>query len=316
MAGLRFPAALLTALALLGCGGGDSSGPTEGRAPAETIPASATGSGVPLCARLRAEVTGHVDSGAATELSGLVLSRSQPGVLWTHNDSGNPARVFAVAPDGRLLADLAVRGAENVDWEDIAIGAAPQGGDALYLGDIGDNLANRSSVVVYRVPEPRLGGGPGSSTAPAESLRLRYPDRAHDAEALLVDPSNGALLIVTKSFVGPARLYVADNPSAGAATTMRAAGDLPLGSGEPVTAGDVSANGRTIVLRTYDRAFVWSRHRGETLAAALRRRPCAARAELLAEGQGEALALTPDGRAFYTVPEGERPALRRYAPGG
>ncbi len=74
----------------------------------------------------------------------------------------------------------------------------------------------------------------------------------------------------------------------------------------------MSADGRTIALRSYDRAFVWRRRAGETVAAALRRRPCDADADLLREGQGEALALTADGRAFLTVPEGRRPALRRY----
>ena len=39
-------------------------------------------------------------------------------------------------------------------------------------------------------------------------------------------------------------------------------------------------------------------------------------AGLLGEGQGETIALTADGRAFYTVPEGARPALRRYESSG
>ena len=69
------------------------------------------------------------------------------------------------------------------------------------------------------------------------------------------------------------------------------------------------------MLRSYDRAFVFRRRAREPLAQTLRRRPCVARADLVAEGQGEALALTADGRAFYTVPEGERPAIRKYAPG-
>ena len=82
-----------------------------------------------------------------------------------------------------------------------------------------------------------------------------------------------------------------------------------------MTAGDVSADGRTIVLRTYDSAYAWRRRAGESVAGALRRRPCTIKAGLLAEGQGEALALTRDGRAFYTVPEGAEPALRRYEAG-
>ena len=316
MTRLTLPAIVVAALLPLGCDSGDSSEPARGRASSETAPASQPAPRAALCTRLRARVTGRITVATTTELSGLALSRSQARVLWTHNDSGDRPRVFAVAPDGRLLAEVAVTGAEHVDWEDIAVGPAPDAGDALYIGDIGDNAATRSAVAVYRAPEPSLASGAPSATAPAQRLTLRYPDRAHDAEALLVDPSSGALVIVTKDFGGVARVYAANQPASDTTTTMRRAATLSLGTGEAVTAGDVSANGRTIVLRTYDRAFVWSRRRGESLASALRRRPCAVRADLLVEGQAEALALTRDGRAFYTVPEGGHPKLRRYAPAG
>jgi hypothetical protein len=237
-------------------------------------------------------------------------------VLWTHNDSGDRARVLAVTAGGRLLADVAVTGARSVDWEDIALGPAPGGGAALYIADIGDNAGRRGEVVVYRVPVPRLGGRPPHATAPAARLALRYPDGAHDAEALLVDPARGALVVVTKSFGGDAGVYAAGRPAAAGTTVLRRSGRLSLGPGEAVTGSSVAADGRTIVLRTYDRALVWTRRGREPLATALRRRPCAVRADLLAEGQGEAIALTGDGRAFYTVPEGRRPAIRRYAGSG
>jgi hypothetical protein len=313
MVASRLAPALAAALFVLGCDGGDSESAGDGQ-PGRSASAGGPGSH-PLCGDLRARVTGRVASAAATELSGLAVSRSQRGVLWTHNDSGDRARVLAIAPDGRLLADVAVTGAEHVDWEDLAIGPG-DGGDALFLGDIGDNLAARSAIVVYRVPEPGIRAGAPSATGRAERLVLRYPDGAHDAEALLVDPASGALLIATKGLGEAVGLYVADGPPRARATTMRPAGEVPLGDGQLVTGGDVSANGRVIVLRTYDRAFVWSRDRGEPLAAALRRPPCTARADLAVEGQGEALGLTPDGPAFYTVPEGVHPALRRYSPAG
>jgi hypothetical protein len=287
------------ALAVLACDARTATHPAHGRPG--------------LCSRLAVRVTGRVATAEAIELSGLALSRTRPRVLWAHNDSGDRARVFAVTPEGRLVAEVAVAGATNVDWEDIAIGPARDGKDALYIADIGDNRATRADVVVYRVPEPRIVARAPATTAPAQRLVLRYPDAPHDAEALLADPSTGALVIVTKDYDGAGGVYVARRPSAAATTTMRRAAHLSLGSGQAVTGGDVSADGRTIVLRTYDRAFVWSRRRGEPLASALRRRPCRAGARLL-EGQGEALALTRDGRAFYTVPEGSRPALRRYEP--
>jgi hypothetical protein len=253
--------------------------------------------GPPLCSRLHARVVGHVETAAATELSGLVLSGS---VLWTHNDSGGLPQLLALGLDGRLRGKLGLIGAENFDWEDIA---AANG--HLYVGDIGDNLAQRSEIVVYRVSPRSLSGW-----TQAERIKLRYPDGAHDAEALLVDPSSRELLVVTKSLSGRAAVYVA--PRGGG--TMRPAARVRLGNALQVTAGDVSADGRTVVLRTYDRVFVWTRRRGESLAALFRRRPCVAHADLLVEGQGESVALTRDGRAFYTVPEGRRPPLRRWAP--
>jgi hypothetical protein len=262
-----------------------------------------------LCAApLRVRVTGRVTAAAASELSGLVVSRSRPGVLWTHNDSGDSARLLAVTTSGRTLAEVSLTGAQNVDWEDLAIGP----GGALLVGDIGDNPGRRASVVVYRVPEPRVAVAAPSSVAVAARYELRYPDGARDAEALLFDRASGAIVIVTKSFGGDAGVYVARRPSSRRVTTLRRSGTVTLGAGEAVTAGDVSADGSTIALRTYGRAFVWRRRPGETVAAALRRRHCSADADLLREGQGEALALTGDGRAFFTVPEGRRPALRRY----
>jgi hypothetical protein len=257
-------------------------------------------------------VTGRVTAARANELSGLALSRARRGVLWTHNDSGDDARLIGVRTSGATVAEVSLTGAENVDWEDIAIG--PRG--ALLVGDIGDNLARRPSVVVYRVHEPQVPDGARLAAAVAARYELRYPDGARDAEALLYDRAGGAIVIVTKSLGGEARVYVARRPSSGQVTTLRRRATIRLGLGEAITAGDVSADGRTIALRTYDQAYVWRRRAGETIAAALRRTPCTARADLLREGQGEALALTRDGRAFITVAEGTRPVLRRYESSG
>jgi hypothetical protein len=306
----------LSAIVLGGCGGGGS---------AETHTSTATRPppvrAAALCRRLTVTATGRVRSSSATELSGLALSRTQTGVLWTHNDSGDVPRILAISADGTLRAELRVTGADNVDWEDIALGRAPGGGgtENLYIADIGDNEQRRSRVVVYSVPEPRVEPGAGAgvargATAAARRLVLRYPDGAHDAEALLVDPATDTLAIVTKSFDGAARVYVTARRPGRAVRTLHRAGTLPLAPGAAITAGDISADGATVVLRGYDRAYAFARRGAEPIGRALRRRPCLAGADLAEEGQGEALALVADGRAFYTVPEGARPIVRRYAP--
>jgi hypothetical protein len=261
-----------------------------------------------LCQALRVRVAGRVTDPAAIELSGLVRSRSQPDLLWSHNDSGAGPDLFGLRTDGRVVARPRVTDAEAVDWEDIATGPGPDGRPLLYIGDIGDNASARAAVDVYRAPEPRVGE---AATAPAARLRLRYPDGPHDAEALLVDPVRGDLLIVTE-LVDGARVYrTFAGAAAGAPITLRAGPTLGLSL---VTAGDVSADGRVVVLRGYDRAAVWLRRGHERLTTTLRRAPCFAPVSLVGEGQGEALALDRRGTSFVTVAEGSPAVLRRYAP--
>ncbi len=117
-------------------------------------------------------------------------------------------------------------------------------------------------------------------------------------------------MIITKDFVG-ARSYRADaRADAGAQIVLRRGASVPLGL---VTAGDVSADGRTIALRSYGTLAVWRRRGSEPLTRTLERSPsCRAPADLSSEGQGEALAISPDGREALTAPEGSKPLLRRY----
>ena len=77
---------------------------------------------------------------------------------------------------------------------------------------------------------------------------------------------------------------------------------------------DVSADGRVIVLRGYDRVAIWVRRGRERLTTTLRRAPCLSPTSLAGEGQGEAIALDRRGTSFLTVAEGSPAVLRRYAP--
>jgi hypothetical protein len=296
----------LLAAALAGCGTAAPGPPAA--APAQSAAQPAAPRPPALCATLRARVTGRVADAAADELSGLVRSRAQAGLLWAHEDSGAVPSLYALRVDGTVVGRPVVPGAQAQDWEDIAAGPDAGGRALLYIGDIGDNGSRRSTIDVYRVAEPRVGAG---ATAPAARLRLRYPDGAHDAEALLVDPLRADLVIVTK-VLGAARAYRASaRQAAGTQATLRAGPSIALSL---VTAGDVSADGRVIVLRTYDRVAVWVRRGRERLTTTLARRPCVSPTSLAGEGQGEAIALDRRGTSFVTVTEGSPAPMRRYAP--
>src|SRR5688500_10856121 len=54
--------------------------------------------------------------------SGLTRSTFARPLVWTHNDKGDRARIFAVNRDGGTRAKLKLRGARNIDFEDISAG--------------------------------------------------------------------------------------------------------------------------------------------------------------------------------------------------
>src|SRR5215207_6893995 len=62
---------------------------------------------------------------AVTDASGLAVSSKNPGVFWTHNDSGGDPFVFAVNTNGLLLATYDVTADTLTDFEDMAIGPGP-----------------------------------------------------------------------------------------------------------------------------------------------------------------------------------------------
>ncbi|HEY8411581.1 MAG TPA: hypothetical protein VIK76_09265, partial [Pyrinomonadaceae bacterium] len=204
-------------------------------------------------------VLATINDRSISESSGLVASRTTAGAYWTHNDSGDGPFIYALDTRGESFGTFRVSGAQAFDWEDIAAGPGPQPNKSyLYIGDIGDNDAKRPEVTVYRVAEPVLPAAtrkftkarPGT-TEPAEAIRLKYPDGAHDAEALLVDPATGNIYIVIKVLIASPIVYEAAAPfTAGHVITMRRIGEIHVPSlfGGVITGGSVSPDGRRVAL--------------------------------------------------------------------
>ena len=272
----------------------------------------------PRCPRgqpLRVE--GKIASDDIDELSGLVASRKQPGVLWVHNDSGDKGHVFAVDVHGRLLLHVKLEHLKPEDVEDIAVGPGKAGGpDQLYLADTGDNDRKRKQVRIYRLDEPRasLGGKQAKQKHAVRTLEVRYEDGPRDAETLLVDPRGGDLYLVEKAplfdasqAVGVYRIAAAD--AEGDSALARRVASLPLG---PATAGDVLPDGSGIAVRSYTRLWYWPRKAGQSIAEAVQKPSCVLPLADLGQ-QGEALAFIPDGSGYLTSSEGKHPRIHRYA---
>jgi hypothetical protein len=229
---------------------------------------------------------------AVVESSGLAPSSSGSRRFWTINDGG-PPELIEVSAEGRCV-ERPVPGAEVFDWEALALG--PDG--YLYIGDVGDNLEQRSEIVVYRVPE-------ADPSAPAEALTLTYPDGPHDAESLFVAP-NGDLYIVTKG--SRPRAYRASAPlQVGSTTALQRLGRVAIPEILPgPTGADIDPAGNRIVFVTYLGAYELQVVDGD-VARSLRGTP--REIGLPVVEQREAIAFAPSGGAFYWTSEGQAPPL-------
>ena len=243
------------------------------------------------------------------ESSGVAAASWSDDVVFTHNDSGDSARFFAV--DARTCATRAVfsvRGATNVDWEDMARGSAADGTPVLWLADIGDNLATRSSVVVYEVAEP--GASAAGGTVPVRNRwTLQYPDGPRDAETLLVDPETSRAVLVSKdAAAGRSRAYRVPAAGSGVLEALAPLDVKALGGGAfgrpswSVTGGATSPDRRAVVLRTYLGAWVWASSPAEPLAAVLARPP--EQLEIPLGRQAEAMSFTRSGSGVWITSEG------------
>jgi len=235
------------------------------------------------------------------ESSGVAVSRRHPGILWTHNDSGNDPLLFATDTLGRDLGTIVVSGAENRDWEDLGIG--PCGSTVcLYVGDTGDNREVRASVTLYRVQEPDLGA---ASTQPAEKLELRYPDGAHDAEAMYVDAQGDAYLITKGRSRGVLLFRVRQEAWASGGTVVEPLGSLPIDPqgilSNMVTGADIDSGNGLVVLRTYREIYVFRRAPDGTMASRVPVKVCDIAG---LESQGEGIAWLDDTRLVLTSEEG------------
>jgi hypothetical protein len=261
------------------------------------------------------DVTGMVGPSELSALSGIAVSRSQPEIVFAHNDHDRPV-VYALDLQGQLHARLTLEAAEAQDIEDIAVGKCDTN-TCVYLADVGDNAAQRDEYGILRFVEPTVPTAAGNQqlTPSFEHLRFRYEDGSHNAESLMVAP-NGNLYIVTKlapgsggnvAATGPSSVYRIDasafQQSGVAQATKVATLSVPK-SGEPaLSAAAAHPCGLGFVARTYDRVYEYLVPAGAAdFEAAFAVTPKVV--AMPDEPQSEGIDYRADGRGFVTSGEG------------
>lgn len=259
------------------------------------------------------------------EISGLAASTLHPGVLWMHDDGGNPARLFAVSTKGRRLATFGIEGVTKTDWEDMDAFEF-QGKRYLLIADTGDNGGLRRALQLHVVEEPTT--LTNARLKPAWSIAFRWPDGARDCEAVAVDAARGEILLISKKREPPELFVLPLQPPDRELLTATRIGHL-AGIPQPdpetlrrnprrarldghVTAASISSDRRTLAVMTYRHLLLYPRAPRQDWAMAVAGEPRSSMLPWLP--QAEALGWSADGHSLYATGEFIPAPLYRITP--
>ncbi len=258
---------------------------------------------------------GTIESSEIREASGIAESRKNPGVLWTHNDSGDKSKIFAFDSLGTHLGSFLLAGVQNRDWEDIAIGPGNvEGVQYIYIGDIGDNSIRYNEKYIYRIEEPtvNIGQTPKDTVIyKVDRLVFQYPDGNRNAETLMIDPITLDIYVVSKE--QNTKVYKATYPYTFYSSptfnvdTLEEVTSLPFST---AVGGDISSDGKEILIKKTNIIYYWEREDGQTIEDVLKATPTVV--PYIKEPQGEAVCWSADLSGYYTISEGSHPHLYYY----
>ncbi|OGX81903.1 hypothetical protein BEN47_18840 [Hymenobacter lapidarius] len=220
---------------------------------------------------------------ALRESSGLARADSLGG-MWVHGDGGTPARLTLVTLPGTVRRELDLVPLPNTDWEDLA--QDPVG--YFYIGNFGNNANQRQDLAIYRLR-------PGVVHPVVDTIAFRYPDqrtfpprrgrRNFDCEAFFWHDDTLHLFSKDRSRQQWTKHYTLPARPGHHVAVLRDS----LRLNRPVTAADISPDGRTVALLSYGGVFLFARQPGRRLFDSPKQfRP------LPTTGQAEALAFLTD----------------------
>jgi hypothetical protein len=162
----------------------------------------------------------------------------------TTNDNGDKARVFLVGPNGHTVG-MTYWAKRQSDCEAVA----PIDSDHVWIGDIGDNFGDRSSITIAEVPVAK-----GTTTVHVRKYHLAYPTGPANAETLMRNPVTGRLYIATKNPAGGELYAVPRDLQTGVVNELR-----PLHAVLPTaTDGSFFPGGNYLAIRNYKSAVVYT----------------------------------------------------------
>jgi hypothetical protein len=238
-----------------------------------------------------------VSDNRAQEASGIAPSKNFENSYWVIEDSGNEPGLHLIGNDGKYKDFVNFPG-KNRDWEDIASGGGPEPNqNYVYIADIGDNNLKHNQYFIYRLFEPKANQ---KDIPNFDTFSFHYPGNISlNAETLMLDPLTKDLYIISKDDLNVKVYKLAYPQSYTSENEAVFLGSIPYWL---ITAGDISPDGKEILIKSYVSVLYWKLKPNETIFQALSR-PRDIGAPYIQENQGEAICWDNNAKGYFTISE-------------
>jgi hypothetical protein len=189
--------------------------------------------------KIEGDINNSIEEASAAEVT------AQSDLIWTIQDSGNDAELFGLNSKGKIVRDIAITNASNIDWEDLT---SDEYGN-LYIGDFGNNNEKRKYFRILKVKHEDL----IKTSIEAEIIEFTLPKKqdSKDFEAFFLYKNSFYIISKeTKKFV----VLKVPNKSGRHEAVIRSDFNLN-GKDNKITSADISEDGKTIVLLNHDKLW-------------------------------------------------------------
>ncbi len=237
-----------------------------------------------------------------SEVSGIDVLSNCDSLFFAINDSGNPNEIIVLDYEGNIKQYVAFpRHLKNKDWEDMTATSLPNNRGILFIGDIGNNKFFKNSYQVYlafiTLPETKYNYVRLDSI---KTVNFTMGKNRYDAETLFYDAKDDNLYIVTKWGNYSKIFELSGVMNIGEeVVSAKLVGTSPMSI---VTAGDLSDDGKHLLIKTYIDIFYWKRKPGESIGSMCSRTPDSI-LPYESEPQGESIMWSSDQKYYYTISE-------------
>ncbi len=250
------------------------------------------------------KIIGEITSKQLQEVSGMAQYSQDNNFFWTHNDSGDEARLYLVSKAGNLVCTYTLNNIKATDWEDMSIQTI---GNQKYIviGDIGDNEAVREFLMIYRFPEPVWDQKSSSITIDSiESMRYEYAEGPRDAETMMSIPNSNEIIVLSKR--GETNKIYKFPFEDKASIVVSNLGEVPI---KMLTSGDISDDG-SILIKNYNNIYLFPSKENQDIVETLKGEWTGV--QYVPEPQGESITWDNDGKTFYTTSEKRFAASKQF----